>query len=128
MIAVIVEAIIDYFDFIFAFIENERIRKVVKQSTALVIAILFTFKLHGTLLAMLTEPLGVSVDATFDMIVSGIFCSRGANYLSDIVRLIVTVGTKAKADISDDDFWDMFDFEEGEEDEPVEKDFTNYIL
>ena len=122
VISVIVEALIEYFEPAFDLIEDDRIKKAAKQGTAIVLAVIFSFQLKAGLIAILVEPFGTTVNAVFDRIVSGIFCSRGANYLSDIIRLIYSAGSKCRAD-ADGDFWDLLgqlagddDDEEGDED------------
>lgn len=133
VIAVIVEALIEYLEPVFDLIEDERIKKAAKQCTAIILAEIFAFQLQAGLIAVLVTPLGVAVNATFDMIITGIFCSRGANYLSDVIRLIYNAGTKLKVD-AEGNFWDILEAvsvndddddaetdeeEEGDKDEPI---------
>lgn len=120
MISMITEALVDYFEFLFDFIEDDSIRKVVKQMVALAISIVFAFQFSAGLIAVATAEFGATVNPIFDSVITGIFCSRGANYLANIIRLIISAGTKMKNDV--DDFWSMFDFEEDEEDESVDED------
>lgn len=119
IIAVVVEAIIDYFEWAFDFIEDERIKKLAKQGTALVLAEIFSFQLGALILTPFIETFGGSVKPWFDMAVAGIFCSRGANYLSDIVRLLISIGSMARAIMTgvDDQLVNMFDFVVDEEDD-----------
>ena len=118
IVAVIVEAIIEYGQTIYDMVAESDYKKAIKQGMAIIVAILFSFQLNVTLLSwMISGTFDVVVNPVFDMIISGIFMSRGANYLSDLIRMIFRIGT----DSQDDDFWDMFDFEEGDEDEPVEE-------
>jgi hypothetical protein len=91
------------------------IKKAAKQGTAIVLALLFAFEIKVMILtAIFGETFAIVVNPIFDMIVSGIFMSRGANYLSDIVRMIYNVGTKQ--DVYDLDGFD-YDDDEEEEDE-----------
>ena len=119
IVAVIVEAIIEYGQTIYDMVAESDYKKAIKQGMAIIVAILFSFQLNVTLLSwMISGTFDVTVNPIFDMIISGIFMSRGANYLSDLIRMIFRIGT----DSQDDDFWDMFDFEEeGDEDEPVDE-------
>ena len=119
VVSVIVEAIIDYFEQAFALIEDDRIRKAVKQGVALALALLFTFQIHVTMLAaLLTDTFGIAINPVFDMIVTGLFSSRGANYASEIVRLIRNAATPKDDDwLFEDDYYDVDD--EEDEDEPV---------
>ena len=118
IVAVIVEAIIEYGQTVYDMVAEYDYKKAIKQGMAIVVAILFAFQLKVTLLDwMISGTFDVTVNPIFDMIISGIFMSRGANYLSDLIRMIFRIGT----DSSDDDFWNMFDFEDGDEDEPAEE-------
>lgn len=119
VVSVIVEAIIDYFEQVFDLIEDERIKKAAKQGTALVLALIFTFEIHVTMLAaLLTDTFGIAINPIFDMLVTGLFSSRGANYASEIVRLIRNAATPK----DDDSIFDMLNYidddeEEGDDDE-----------
>lgn len=114
IVAVIVEALIEYGQTVYDMIGDEEYKKAIKQGLAIIIAILFAFELKVTLLAWLITGSfeGVTVNPIFDCIVSGIFMSRGANYLSDFVRMIFKIGTH-------DDMWDDFDFEDEEDDDEL---------
>ena len=113
MVAVIVEAIVEYGNTIYEMVIDREYQKAVKQGSAIIVAVLFAFMCHVTLLSwLMSDAFGIVVNPVFDMVVSGIFMSRGANYLSNLIRLILNAGSS-----DDDGFWDMFDFEkEGEDD------------
>lgn len=112
MVAVIVEAIVEYGNTIYEMVIDREYQKAVKQGSAIIVAVLFAFMCHVTLLSwLMSDAFGIVVNPVFDMIVSGIFMSRGANYLSNLIRLILNAGSG-----DDDDFWSMFDFEDGDED------------
>lgn len=116
VVAVIVEALVEYGQTVYDMIEEYEYKKAIKQGIAIIVAILFSFQLHVTLLAwLMAETFSVAVNPVFDMIVSGIFMSRGANYLSDLIRMIFRIGT------NDGDLWDMFDDDE-EDDEDYDED------
>ena len=109
IVAVIVEALIEYGQTVYDMVAECDYKKAIKQGMAIIVAVLFAFQLKVTLLDwMISGTFDVAIKPTFDMIVSGIFMSRGANYLSDFIRMIFRIGT----DSSDDDFWNLFDFEE----------------
>ena len=112
MVAVIVEAIVEYGNTIYEMVIDREYQKAVKQGSAIAVAVLFAFMCHVTLLSwLMSDAFGIVVNPVFDMIVSGIFMSRGANYLSNLIRLILNAGSG-----DNDDFWDMFDFEDGDDD------------
>lgn len=111
MVAVIVEAIVEYGNTIYELVAEQEYQKAVKQGSAIAVAVLFAFMCHVTLLSwLMSDAFGITVNPVFDMIVSGIFMSRGANYLSNLIRLILNAGSG-----DDDDFWSMFDFEDGDD-------------
>ena len=115
IVSVIVEAIIEYGQTVYDMVAEYDYKKAIKQGMAIIVAILFSFQLKVTLLDwMISGTFDVVIDPTFDMVVSGIFMSRGANYLSDLIRMIFRIGSD-----SDGDFWDLF--EDGDNDEPVSK-------
>ena len=112
MVAVIVEAIVEYGNTIYEMAIDREYQKAVKQGSAIAVAVLFAFMCHVTLLSwLMSDAFGIVVNPVFDMIVSGIFMSRGANYLSNLIRLILNAGSG-----DDDDCWNMFDFEDGDDD------------
>ena len=112
MVAVIVEAIVEYGNTIYEMVIDREYQKAVKQGSAIAVAVLFAFMCHVTLLSwLMSDAFGIVVNPVFDMVVSGIFMSRGANYLSNLIRLILNAGSG-----DGDDFWNMFDFEDGDDD------------
>ena len=112
MVAVIVEAIVEYGNTIYEMVAEQEYQKAVKQGSAIAVAVLFAFMCHVTLLSwLMSDAFGIVVNPVFDMVVSGIFMSRGANYLSNLIRLILNAGSG-----DGDDFWDMFDFKDGDDD------------
>lgn len=115
VVAVIVEALIEYGQTVYDMVEEYEYKKAVKQGVAIAVAILFAFQLNVTLLSwLMTESFGVAVNPVFDMIVSGIFMSRGANYLSDFIRMIFRIGS------DDGSIWDAWEDEDDETDETEE--------
>lgn len=122
IVAVIVEAIIEYGQTVYDMVAEADYKKAVKQGLAIIVAILFAFQLKVTLLSwMISGTFDVVVNPAFDMVISGIFMSRGANYLSDLIRMIFRIGSNNG---DGDDFWDAFDFEE-DDDEPAEKSYED---
>lgn len=83
MLSVIVEALVEYGSTIFAMVEEKAYKKAVKQVCAIAIGITFC-------LAAGVDFFG-EVGLTFALpmlgtILTGIFISRGANYVSDFIR------------------------------------------
>ena len=116
VVAVIVEALVEYGQTVYDMIEEYEYKKAIKQGVAIAVAILFSFQLKITLLTwLMADTFAVSINPVFDMIVSGIFMSRGANYLSNLVRMILRIGT------NDGNVWDMFDDDEDDEDEDYDE-------
>lgn len=112
VVAVIVEALVEYGQTIYDMVAEYEYKKAVKQGVAIAVAILFSFQLKVTLLTwLMADTFAVSISPVFDMIVSGIFMSRGANYLSDLIRMIFRIGT------ADGNLWDMFDDDDDDDDE-----------
>ena len=106
--AVIVEGLVSYAETIYDYFEMGDVKKAIKQIGAIVLAILFAFEIKVTLIAFLADAV---VNPVFDMIVSGIFMSRGANYLFDFIKMIGRVSK-----------FDYEEFEELDEDE-LDEDF-----
>lgn len=106
--AVIVEGLVSYAETIYDYFEQGDVKKAIKQIGAIVLAILFAFEIKVTLIAFLADAV---VNPMFDMIVSGIFMSRGANYLFDFIKMIGRVSK-----------YDYEEFEELDEDE-LDEDF-----
>lgn len=114
VVAVIVEALVEYGQTIYDMVAEYEYKKAIKQGVAIAVAILFSFQLKVTLLTwLMADTFVVSISPVFDMIVSGIFMSRGANYLSDFIRMIFRIGT------DDGNIWDAWE-DEDEEDETDE--------
>ena len=110
VVAVIVEALVEYGQTIYDMVAEYEYKKAIKQGVAIAIAILFSFQLKVTLLAwLMADTFAVTVNPVFDMIVSGIFMSRGANYLSDFIRMIFRIGT------DDGNIWDAWEDEDDDE-------------
>ena len=116
VVAVIVEALVEYGQTIYDMIAEYEYKKAIKQGVAIAIAILFSFQLKVTLLAWLMgDTFAVTINPAFDMIVSGIFMSRGANYLSDFIRMIFRIGT------DDGNIWDAWEDEDEDETDESEE-------
>lgn len=112
--AVIVEGLVSYAETIYDYFEQGDVKKAIKQIGAIVLAILFAFEIKVTLIAFLADA---AVNPVFDMIVSGIFMSRGANYLFDFIKM---VGRAGKVDLDEFEELDEDEFDEDfDEDQDV---------
>lgn len=82
MLSVIIEALVEYGTTIFAMVEEKAYKKAVKQVCAIAIGITFCLAagvdFFGEVGLTFALPLGT--------ILTGIFISRGANYVSDFIR------------------------------------------
>lgn len=107
VIAVVVEALVSYGETIYDYFEEGDIKKAIKQIIAVIVAIIFAFQAKVMLISFFADT---ALSPAFDMIVSGIFMSRGANYLFDLANMIRRVSK------------DEFEFEEVDEDE-IDEDF-----
>lgn len=111
VVAVIVEALVEYGQTIYDMVAEYEYKKAIKQGVAIAVAIIFSFQLKVTLLTwLMSGNFDVTVIPAFDMIISGFFMSRGANYLADFVRMVLRIGT------DDGSIWDAWE-DEDEEDE-----------
>lgn len=116
IVAVIVEALIEYGQTVYDMVEEHDYKKALKQGIAIIVAILFAFQLRVTLMTwLMSGNFDVVVNPVFDMIVSGIFMSRGANYLSDFIRMIFRIGT------DDGNIWDAWEDEDEDETDESEE-------
>jgi len=116
VVAVIVEALVEYGQTIYDMVAEYEYKKAIKQGVAIAVAILFSFQLKVTLLTwLMADTFAVSISPVFDMTVSGIFMSRGANYLSDFVRMIFRIGT------DDGNIWDAWEDEDDDETDESEE-------
>lgn len=116
VVAVIVEALVEYGQTIYDMVAEYEYKKAIKQGVAIAVAILFAFELKVTLITwLMSGNFDVVVNPVFDMIVSGIFMSRGANYLSDFIRMIFRIGT------DDGNIWDAWEDEDEDETDESEE-------
>jgi hypothetical protein len=114
VVAVIVEALVEYGQTIYDMVAEYEYKKAIKQGVAIAVAILFSFQLKVTLITwLMSGNFDVTVSPAFDMIISGLFMSRGANYLADFVRMVLRIGT------DDGSIWDAWE-DEDEDDETDE--------
>lgn len=106
VIAVVVEALVSYGETIYDYFEEGDTKKAIKQIIAIVVAVIFAFQAKVTLIGFFS---GATLAPVFDMIVSGIFMSRGANYLFDLANMIRRVSKEEEFELIDEDELDEED-------------------
>lgn len=90
VLAIIIEAIIEYAKSIARAISGGEVKTAVTQITAIVISISLCFAAGADLF----EILGIDFNARWiGTILTGLFISRGANYASDFIKKIQTAGS-----------------------------------
>lgn len=106
VIAVVVEALVSYGETIYDYFEEGDTKKAIKQIIAIIVAVVFAFQAKVTLISFFS---GATLAPVFDMIVSGIFMSRGANYLFDLANMIRRVSKEEEFELIDEDELDEED-------------------
>lgn len=87
VMAVVVEALIEYAKTIFAAVEQREWKTAVTQLAAIAIAVGLCFAVQADIFAALGINFNV---AWLGVLLTGVFASRGSNYVSDIVSKIQT--------------------------------------
>lgn len=120
IIAVVVEALVSYGESIYDYFAEGDIKKAIKQIIAIIVAIIFAFEAKVTLISYFAD---MTLNATFDMIISGIFMSRGANYLFDLANMIRRVAKDeiTLEEVTEDELMDDFEDEDFDEDLTAEE-------
>ena len=87
MIAIVIEAFVEYFKSIEYMIDEKEYKTALTQGITIVIGIFFAFAFNLQLFneAMVYFYEGITVNPIIDKILTGILLSRGSNYLSDLV-------------------------------------------
>lgn len=87
MVAIVLEALIEYGKTIEHMVSNKEYKTAITQGITVVlgIALAFIFQLHLFNGAMSEFYDGLAINGTIDMILTGILFSRGSNYFSDFV-------------------------------------------
>ncbi len=111
MVAVVLEAIVEYGKTIMHMIEEKDYKTAITQGIVIILAIGFAFGFHLQLFngAMSEFYTNLKINPTFDTILTGILFSRGANVFSDLVSKLKNPESyipEAFID-SDDDDWDF---------------------
>lgn len=88
-LAVTVEAVVEYVKSIIKLITDKDAKTLITQLAALAVSILLCFAAGADLYAVLGLSFAVP---GIGIVLTGIFGSRGANYVSDLVRKLRDVG------------------------------------
>lgn len=83
MLAVIVEAIVEYGSTIWAMVEQKEHKKAVKQLCAIVLGVVFCIAANVDFFSEIGMTFYVP---WIGVVLTGVFISRGANYASDIIK------------------------------------------
>lgn len=87
MLSVVIEALIQYFKSIVDAIGSKEWKTAITQLTSVAIGVTFCFSTGADMFS----ALGISfLWPTFGIILTGIFMSRGSNYLSDFIKRLRT--------------------------------------
>ena len=89
-LAVTVEAVVEYVKSIIKLITDKDAKTLMTQLAALAVSILLCFAAGADLYAALGLSFAVP---GIGIVLTGIFGSRGANYVSDLVRKLRDIGT-----------------------------------
>lgn len=87
MVAIVLEALVEYVKTFISMIENREYKTAITQGITIAmgvfLAIAFNLQLFNNAMSEFYE--GLHINPTLDMILTGILFSRGANYFSDLV-------------------------------------------
>ena len=118
MVAIVCEAIVEYYKTILKMVEEKDYKTAITQGVTILMGIGLAFVFH---LQLFNDALsefyeGIDINPTIDMILTGILFSRGSNYFSDLVSKL-TGGKKQDIKIMYGDGTDMESFLNGGDDE-----------
>ena len=86
MVAIILEALIEYVKTIIEMVELKEYKKAVTQGITIFLGVALAFVFNLQLFNnALSEFYDISIDPTIDIILTGILFSRGSNYFSDLI-------------------------------------------
>lgn len=87
VMAIIVEALVEYGKTILSAVENHEYKTAVTQLLAIALAVMLCFAVQADVFL----ALGINFNVQWiGILLTGIFASRGSNYVSDIVKKIQT--------------------------------------
>lgn len=118
MVAIVCEALVEYFKTVVKMFIDKDYKTAITQAFTIALGIslafIFSLRLFDDVMSQIYE--GVYINPTIDMILTGILFSRGSNYFSDLVSKLAG-GTKQDIKIMYGNGTDMEEFLNGGEDE-----------
>lgn len=87
MVAILLEALVEYFKTVMKMVEDKEYKTAITQGITIALGIFLAFAFNLQLFnnAMSEFYEGLHINPTLDIILTGILFSRGANYFSDLV-------------------------------------------
>lgn len=115
MVAIVLEALVEYIKTIINMVERKEYKTAITQgiTIALGIGLAFVFNLQLFNNALSEFYVGLAINPTIDIILTGILFSRGSNYFSDLVSRLT--GKEPTIEIKAGDGSDMDEFLSGGE-------------
>ena len=114
MVAIILEALVEYAKTLMYMIEDEDYKTAITQGVTILLgiflAIVFNLQLFNNALSEFYE--GLHINPVIDMVLTGILFSRGSNYISDLLSKLT--GSTPQLIVDDTDL--IYEEEEGEND------------
>lgn len=112
MVAIVLEALVEYSKTIIDMVENKEYKTAITQGATIALGIFLAFVFHlqlfnGALSEFYTD---INIDPTIDTVLTGILFSRGSNYFSDLISRLT----------SKDDYIDDFELIPDEDDESAD--------
>lgn len=135
MVAILLEALVEYFKTIMKMIEDKEYKTAITQGVTIVLGIFLAFAFNLQLFnnAMSEFYEGLHINTTLDIILTGIIFSRGSNYFSDFVSRLTNkkfdyetiftdeVDPQTEKDDKVEDFEETIDETEVENSDEVER-------
>ena len=97
-VVVVVEALVEYGSMIARMVETKEYKTAVKQLCAIAVCTFFCFQCHADIFAYCGLEFGIP---WLGVALTGVFGSRGSNYISDLVKRLQSA-TGAAARVFDD--------------------------
>lgn len=121
MVAVVLEALVEYFKTIVHMVEVKEYKTAITQAITIALGVFLAVAFHLHLFngAMSEIYEGLSINGTLDMVLTGILFSRGSNYFSDLISKLTKKDNTLGQMIAWQEDGYAFDDEDEYEDEEV---------